>query len=362
MTAPRVEIDLSLIEHNTRSLVDRLAPRGIRVTGVTKAALGSPAVGAAMMRGGAVGLGDSRVQNLSRLAGMAAATPRTLIRSPMLSEADLVVSTATISLNTEPSVLEALNGAAERRRVLHDVVLMVELGDLREGIPAAEVLAAARVVRDQPSLRLIGLGANLACQNGVVPDDANMAELTRMAVLVDSYRGDELEVVSGGNSANLDWALSTADVGRINDLRLGEAILLGTEPLNRTVIDGLRSDAFRLVAEVIEVRDKPAQPWGTRAQTAYGEHPQRRGTGLIRQAIVALGRQDVGPDGLLPADGIVVLGMSSDHLVLDIGDHDIKVGDEVGFGLRYGALVHAMTSPFVTSVERLGASWTHPWC
>jgi predicted amino acid racemase len=352
MTAPRVEVDLAKIEQNTRSLVDRLTPRGIRVTGVTKATLGSAGVGAAMIRGGAVGLGDSRFQNLSRLALVDGASSRTLIRSPMLSQVGQVVRAATASLNTERAVLEALGAAAVRYRRTHDVVLMVELGDLREGIPADELLAAAGAVLDRPALRLIGIGTNLACQNGVVPDDANMGELTRLALQVEHAHGISLDVVSGGNSANLDWALSTADVGRIDDLRLGEAILLGTEPLHRTPIDGLHTDAFVLTAEVIEVRDKPAQPWGSRAQTAFGEYPVRTGTGTIRQAILALGRQDVDPDGLIPGDGIEVLGMSSDHLVVDIGDHHLEVGDELSFGLGYGALVRAMTSPFVVKVER----------
>jgi predicted amino acid racemase len=354
VTAPRVEIDLDKVEHNTRVLVDRLALRSIRVTGVTKAALGSPGVGAAMLRGGAVGLADSRLQNLSRLAGLDGSASRTLIRSPMLSQAGRVVCSATASLNTERAVVEALDAAATRYRRVHDVVLMVELGDLREGIPADELLAAAGAVMDRPSLRLVGIGTNLACQNGVVPDDANMGELTRLALAVEHAHGSTLELVSGGNSANLDWALGTGDVGRIDELRLGEAILLGTEPLHRTLVDGLHGDAFHLMAEVIERRDKPAQPWGDRAQTAFGEHTARSGTGTVRQAILALGRQDVDPDGLIPPDGVTVLGMSSDHLVLDIGDHAVAVGDELEFGLRYGALVRAMTSPFVTKLERIG--------
>ncbi|MFL6107165.1 MAG: alanine/ornithine racemase family PLP-dependent enzyme [Marmoricola sp.] len=351
MNAPRVEIDLGKVEHNTRTLVDRLGPRGIRVTGITKAALGFPGVGAAMLRGGAVGLGDSRLQNLSRLADLDGSAARTLIRSPMLSQASQVVRAANVSLNTERAVLEALDDAATRFHQVHDVVLMVELGDLREGIPAAELLAASGAVLDRPSLRLFGIGTNLACQNGVVPDAANMGELTRLALTVEHAHGVTLEIVSGGNSANLDWALSTDDVGRIDELRLGEAILLGTEPLHRTAVPGLHTDAFQLVAEVIEVRDKPARPWGSRAQTAFGELPERTGNGTLRQAILALGRQDVAPEGLYAADGITVLGMSSDHLVLDIGDHALAVGDELRFALGYGALVRAMTSPFVAKVE-----------
>ena len=354
MTAPRIETDLGKIEQNTRVLADRLAAKGIRVTGITKAVLGSPGVGAAMLRGDAYGLGDSRVPNLARLAGLDRPPLRTLIRSPMLSQAGRVVEVADVSLNTEAAVLTALDRAASRTKRTHGIVLMVELGDLREGIALDDAPEAVRAVLGHSSLQLVGLGANLACQNGVVPDDRNMGVLTGLVENIEALHGISLNVVSGGNSANLNWALSTDDVGRINELRLGEAILLGVDPLYRTPIPGLHTDAFTLTAEVIEVAVKPAQPWGDRAQAAFGEAPARTGSGSVHQAILALGRQDVDPAGLQPPEGITILGMSSDHFVVDLGDHPVAVGDEIDFGVAYGALVRAMTSPFVTKIERLG--------
>jgi predicted amino acid racemase len=355
VTAPRIEIDLAAIEHNTRVLVDRLATRDVRVLGVTKATLGSPGVAAAMLRGGAVGLGDARVENLARLADLDGSVPRTLIRSPMLSQVAQAVRTATASLNTEPAVLTALDDAATRADTRHDVILMVELGDLREGIAVDDVEAAVQVVLRSRSLRLLGLGANLACQNGVMPDDTNMGVLHRLVERTEARHHIDLDVVSGGNSASLDWALSTTELGCTNELRLGEAILLGTEPLRRAPIAGLSTTAFTLVGEVIEVADKPARPWGHQAQAAYGHPPARIARGTRRQAIVALGRQDVDLDGLLPPEGIGVLGMSSDHLVLDLGDEPVAVGDELRFRLGYGALVRAVTSPFVTRIESPGS-------
>ncbi|MEZ0448063.1 alanine/ornithine racemase family PLP-dependent enzyme [Cellulomonas sp. ICMP 17802] len=354
MTAPRIEIDLDRVERNTRVLVGRLAARHVRVLGVTKATLGSPAIAAAMLRGGAVGLGDSRVDNLARLAGLDGSVPRTLIRSPMLSQVPRVVRSAATSLNTEPAVIAALDDAARHAGNRHDVILMVELGDLREGIAVNDLAAAVGVVLRSRSLRLAGLGANLACQNGVVPDDTNMGVLHRLVDRTESQHHLDLDVVSSGNSANLDWALTTTRLGRTNELRLGEAILLGTEPLRRAPVAGLSTDAFTLVGEVIEAADKPAQPWGARAEAAYGAPPARTTRGTLRQAIVALGRQDVDLDGLTPPDGISVLGMSSDHLVLDTGDVRIAVGDEISFRLGYGALVRAMTSPFVARAEHGG--------
>jgi predicted amino acid racemase len=309
-----------------------------------------------MLRGGACGLGDSRVPNLARLAGLDRSSLRTLIRSPMLSQVARVVHLADVSLNTEAVVLAALDQAASQQNRKHAVVLMVELGDLREGIALDDIPAAVRDVLAHSSLRLVGIGANLACQNGVIPDDQNMGILTALADDIEARHGIYLEVVSGGNSANLNWALHTRDVGRIDELRLGEAILLGVDPLYRTPITGLHTDAFTLIAEVIEVAMKPAQPWGDRAQAAFGAAPARTGSTTVHQAILAVGRQDVDPDGLRPPEGITILGMSSDHLIVDLGDQPAAVGDEIEFGVGYGALVRAMTSPFVTKTEHLGRS------
>ncbi|WP_022883809.1 alanine/ornithine racemase family PLP-dependent enzyme [Glaciibacter superstes] len=349
MTAPRLCIDLGAITANTRFLVDRLSPLGISVTGVSKATCGSPLVAAAMLSGGATGIGDSRIENLARLRGDAIASPLTLIRSPMLSQVDQTVRDAVISLNTESLVLEALSNAAIRQHTSHGVVLMVELGDLREGVAVDDVVDLALTVMKQPGLTLAGLGTNLACHSGVVPDQRKMDELSRLVESVEAACRTTLSVVSGGNSANLEWALSTSDVGRNNELRLGESILLGTQPMHRRPIDGLRTDAFTLVAEVIEAKRKPAMPWGQIAQASFGHQPPRRGTGTINQAILALGRQDTDPDGLTPPPGITVLGMSSDHLVIDVGDHNVSVGDEIAFQLDYSALVRASTSPFVST-------------
>jgi predicted amino acid racemase len=347
LTAPRLEIDLAKIEANTRTLVQRLGRRGIRVTGVTKAAMGAPELGTALERGGVTGLADSRIQNLGRLRASGSTLPRTLLRSPMLTEVDAVVRDASISLNSEPTVIAALANAARRRKSVHGVILMVELGDLREGASPQAVVGLAEVVERHRFLELIGIGTNLACQSGVVPDDAKMDDLSGLAEKVEARLGRRLAIVSGGNSANLAWAQTATDVGRVNELRLGEAILLGTDPVQRTTIVGLHTDACRLIAEVIEVQAKPAQPWGTIGQAAFGVAAARPGSGTRRQALLAIGRQDIDPDGLTPPAGLRVLGASSDHLVVDVASQPVAVGDRLTFGLDYSALVRASTSPFV---------------
>ena len=372
-TAPRLEIDLDKIYHNARALVDRLSLRGISVTGITKVALGAPEIATVLINAGVSSLGDSRIGNIRTMRTAHITAPTMLVRSPMLSEVEQVVALADISVNTELDVVGGLSHAALAARRTHGIVLMVELGDLREGIMPGDLEPFVRAMLDFPNISLRGIGTNLACRSGVVPDAKNMAELSALANSIDSsfghrlrhrrgsMTGSGLEIVSGGNSASLQWALSSGDTGRINNLRLGEAILLGCEPSHRQPIDGLYTDAFTLIAEVIEMKVKPSKPWGDIAQAAFGDTPPPATDRIFdpttegdctTQTILALGRQDTDPDGLLPPAGMEILGASSDHLILDSGRSPLSVGMEVSFQLNYSALLRAMTSPFITQVMK----------
>ena len=351
MNTPRLEIDLGKISANARILVERLGHRGVSVTGVTKGALGCPAIASALLESGVCGIGDSRIENIERMrAALGSGPAMTLIRSPMLSQVERVVRSADISFNTEVAVVKRLSAAARIAGVTHGVVLMVELGDLREGIMPDALPAAVREILHLPNIALKGIGANLACLSGTAPDITNMATLSALACAIEEAFRISLDIVSGGNSANIDWAFSAEEIGRVNDLRLGEAILFGREALNRNPIDGLHGDAFELVAEVIEAKVKPTRPWGTIAQNAFGEIVPVADRGKISQAILAVGRQDTDPAGLQPPAGMTILGASSDHLVLDTSGHMPRIGDEMVFGINYTALLRAMTSPFVEKV------------
>ncbi len=350
MAAPRLEIDLDKIGHNARILVERLGKCGIAVTGVTKAALGSPEIATTLLRAGVKALGDSRIENIEAMRRGQIAAPMTLIRSPMLSQAQRVVQYANLSCNTEIEVIRRLSLAAQQAGCRHGVLLMVELGDLREGIMPEDLLNVVEETLRLPHIDFKGIGTNLACRSGVAPDALNMAMLTELVEQIETTFDVRVEIVSGGNSANLQWAFRGETLGRINDLRLGEAILLGCETLQRQPLDGLYTDAIRLVAEVIEVKRKPSLPSGRIAQNAFGETAVVTDRGQVTQAILALGRIDADPDGLQPPTGINIMGSSSDHLILESDNTDLAVGAEVVFQLNYSALVRAILSPFVTKV------------
>lgn len=348
MSAPRLEIDLNKISHNARTLVERLAARGISVTGVTKASLGSPPIADTYLRAGIRTLGDSRIENIETMRHAQETAQMALIRSPMLSQVERVVAATDLSLNTELDVITGLSTAARKAGRNHGVMLMVELGDLREGIMPGDMEPVVRKTLGLPNIVLRGIGTNLACRSGVAPDSNNMSQLSALADSLEKTFGVNFDIISGGNSANLNWALGAASTGRINNLRLGEALLLGRETLHRQPIEGLYTDAITLVAEVIEAKTKPSRPWGEIAQNAFAEKAVVVDQGEILQAILAIGRQDIDPQGLTPPPGVKVIDASSDHLIVQSVQHKLVVGKEMRFQLNYSALTRAMTSSFVT--------------
>ncbi len=354
MGAPRLDIDLDKIGHNVRALRTLFDAKGIGITAVTKAVLGDPLVAKALVENGIKAIGDSRMANIRRMKEAGIEAEFTLIRSPMPSEAEDVVQYADISLNTETAVVKLLSRHAAKRGKRHKVILMVELGDLREGIMPSDLGSVVAETLEMEGVELVGLGTNLACYAGVNPTPKNMAVLSDIAIRLRNEHDIALEVISGGNSANYEWFVSTEDLGQVNDLRIGEAILLGRETLRRERIPGLHTDAFTLIAEVIERKTKPSFPAGPRSQDAFGDMLEFEDRGALRMAILAIGRQDVDLSGITPRIAVECLGAGSDHLILDAKDTDIVVGSEVAFDVDYGALLRAMTSPYVAK-EFLGS-------
>ncbi|NSX56980.1 alanine/ornithine racemase family PLP-dependent enzyme [Parasulfitobacter algicola] len=345
MSNPRIEVDLSKIRHNTQIVVGLLKARGIRVTGVTKAVCGHPAIARAMLDGGAAGLAEARLSNVKRLRQAGMTCPITLIRTPMLSQVDDIVQVCEASYNTEMSVTAALAAAALRQNKVHGVILMVEMGDLREGIMPHDLGDLARRVVDMPGVALKGIGANFACLSGIAPTAAKMQALSMLANDVEGQCGPFIETVSGGNSANLPWATGGHATGRINDLRIGEAILFGVDPVTGDQIGGMYRDAFTLVAEVIETDAKSVHPVVGNADHTLARIRLVPDISKITQIILAIGHQDTDAAGLSMPPGNTLIGATSDHLVIGTKDAALCVGSEMRFQMSYGALMRAMAAP-----------------
>jgi ornithine racemase len=351
MLTPRIEMNLDKIAHNAKALKVLFGSKGIDVIGVTKVVCGNPYIANILVKNGIDILADSRIENIRRMRNADVQAQFLLLRTPCLSKAEAVVKYADMSFNTELAVIKRLSKFALDYDRTHKVVLMVELGDLREGLMPSDIDSAVEQVLELENIELIGFGTNLACFGGIKPGEDKMRELSSITQSVEDKFGLNLKFVSGGNSANYDWFTSTQDFGRINNLRLGESIYLGCETLNRKPIPGLYTDAFSLITEVIESKIKPSLPYGTVCQDAFGNTPEFRDNGNIRRAILDVGLQDVLVSGLTPRSDVEILGASSDHVILDTKGVDLKVGDELKFDLSYGALLAVMTSPYVNKVQ-----------
>jgi ornithine racemase len=350
-TGASITIDLERLEANARTLTGRLP--GVAFAAVTKSTCGSPEVARAMLAGGATAIADSRLANLARLRTAGIAAPLWLLRSPTPGQAAEAVIVADVSLESELETLAALDAAAHAAGRPHDVVVMVDLGDLREGVLPDDLPDFLEKTATFDNVRVAGIGVNLTCYGGVCPTPENLAQLVHLTAAAERQLGRRL-VVSGGNSSTLWRALMGGGIPeRIDNLRIGESILLGVETIDRRPIEGLHLDAFVIEAPVIECRVKPSLPIGETSQDAFGNTPVFVDRGLRRRAICALGRQDAPPDGLRPLDpGVEILGASSDHLICDV--HDVepapRLGDRLRFIPNYACLVQAFTSPYVEKV------------
>jgi predicted amino acid racemase/D-alanyl-D-alanine dipeptidase len=347
MATPRIEINLEKIAHNAITLKELYGSKGIDIFGVTKAVCGNPRIANTLLKSGIKILADSRIENIRRMRNAGIQAEFLLLRTPLLSQAEAVIKYTDISLNSELSVVKRLSEFAVEYNTTHKIILMVELGDLREGILPTDLENTIEKVLRLKRIELAGIGTNLACFGGIKPNENNMGSLSSIVENVEEKFGLKLSIISGGNSANYNWFMATNDLGRINNLRLGEAILLGRETLYRENIPGLFTDAFILVAEVIESKIKPSVPFGDISQDAFGNIPEFKDDGQIKRVILGVGLQDVLVSGLTPRLDVEILGASSDHIIINAKEIDLQVGNELEFDLNYGALLSAMTSPYI---------------
>lgn len=347
---PQLEFDLALLRSNADAVISRCRGMSIRVCGVVKGVDGLPEAARVLRAAGAEELGTSRLEQVAKCRAAGVPGPWLLIRIPGLTELPDVVALCETSLQSEWPTLLALEEECLRQNKTHRVIVMTDLGDLREGFWDKKELVdvCERVERDLPHVQLAGIGVNLTCYGSTKPTPEKMNELVGLARQVEQRIGRKLEIVSGGATSSftlVHWGTMPAGV---NHLRIGEAILLGKDlqvDWGIRDMDYLRMDALTLRAEVVEVKDKPTYPIGEFAIDAFGRKPVYEDRGIRRRAILALGRADVGElESLIPREpGLTVIGGSSDHCIVDVEDcpRRLQVGDIVEFSLCYSHMLYA---------------------
>lgn len=195
---PCVEFDLDKLVANLAALVERCHDSLIEVAGVVKAVSSLPEIVRVYEESGVKFIATSRISQMRaiREAGICK-KPLMLIRIPMLSELPDVVELCDISLQSDIIVLRALNEEAKKQGKVHEVILMMDLGDLREGFWNEEdaLDAALEIEHELKNLRLAGVGVNLSCYGSVLPTKRNMQGLVSLASDIEREIGRKLDYI-----------------------------------------------------------------------------------------------------------------------------------------------------------------------
>lgn len=346
---PKIEIKLQNIIENAKKVKELCNEHEVSLSLVTKLLAGNKEIVEKLVQNGVDCICESRVENLIEYKDIE--VEKWLIRIPMLSECGDVVKYADVSLNSEIEVIRKLNEEAGKQGKMHKVILMYELGDLREGCLREELEEVLKESLCLENIEVYGIGVNLSCYGEIVPTDKNMKEFATLVDELEEKYNIKFKVVSGGNSSSYNMLKEGKLPSKINNLRFGEAVFLGNVPCFEEPIEELNRDNFILRAEIIELKEKPSVPWGKRGKTnSFGEEITFKNRGIRKKAIIALGKQDIRIESIYPVDeDIILLDGSSDHIILDVTDSkkEYKVGDIIDFRLNYAGILTTHTSKYV---------------
>ena len=269
----------------------------------------------------------------------------------MMSEAERTVMHCDVSLNSEIKVLQELNYQAKKLRKKHGILLMIDIGDLREGwYDLDEFYKSLNEIKKLDHLDVLGIGTNTNCAGALIPEPDSFSNFPKIIEVLREKFNKEKLIVSGGNSGSYYMIENGTIPNFINNLRLGEMLLFGKESSFQKKYDYLYHDAFKLQAEIIEIKTKPSKPKGLIGKDAFCEDPIFEDKGLRKRALIGVGRQDVSPENIVCEDkDIQIITSSSDHLITDITDSkiDYQVGDIVNFDCNYVSTLNMNTSNYV---------------
>ncbi len=354
---PRVMIDLKKVDQNLNAVAKiTKEDGGCSLMIVTKGFCADRRIVERIAQNPAVDfLADSRTANIKSYRDLADKYGKqtVLLRLPMHSEVEEAVEYVDLSFNSELSTIRLLNEAAAKKNKVHKVLLMIDLGDLREGIffrDEETIFSTVAEILEMKNIELYGVGVNLTCYGAVIPKNDNLSQLVEIAHKIETKFNIKLPMVSGGNSSSIYLIWKDQMPAGINNLRLGESFILGNDTAYGETVPGTCHDAIKLQAQIIELKSKQSVPIGETGVDAFGQKPVYEDRGVIKRAILGVGKQDIDIDSLTPLDEkIDILGGSSDHLIMDVtnADREYQVGDVIEFTLGYGGMLKAATSAYV---------------
>lgn len=351
----RITIDLDALKHNLQAVNGMMDRHGATWSLVVKMLCGHADTLRALQSLGVHSMADSRLANLRAVERVVPDFESWYLRLPHRSAIPDIVSLADVSLNSETEIIEALDAEARRQDRLHRIIVMIELGDLREGVlPGSLVKFYKRIFRLR-NVNVLGIGANLGCLSGAVPNIDQFMQLVLYKELLELKFDHRLPMISAGSSIVLPLLEAGQVPAGINHFRIGEAVFLGTDLVNGGTLPGMRDDVITVEAEIVEIKEKGLMPLGdTTGLTPFepldnDSTPGQRGY----RAIVTLGQLDTEVGGLTPLDREhQIAGASSDLTVVNVGSEprDLRIGGSIRFRPNYGATLRLMNNPYMERV------------
>ncbi|MFO7650338.1 MAG: alanine racemase [bacterium] len=356
----RLVINLRALQHNIEAIDGWIKKHGATWTLVTKAVCGHVDTIRALQALGVRSMADSRVDNLKAIGKISPDFESWYLRLPSLTHVRDVVAVSDVSLNSEIEVIDEIDRVAGETGKIHHIIVMIELGDLREGILPGSLIEFYDHVFRLKHVEVLGIGANLGCLAGIVPTIDQMMQLVLYRELLELKFGYSLPMISAGSSAVLPMLLEGRVPEPINHFRIGEAVFLGTDLINGGTLKGLCDDAFILETEILEIKEKSlalqTDSGGISAFEPIASEefaPGQRGY----RALLAVGQLDTDVKALTPIDtGVQLAGASSDVTVVNLGENPagLKIGDSLKFRPAYSALVRLMIGKYIEKVVTPG--------
>lgn len=296
---------------------------------------------------------DSRISNLKTIKKIDDSVQTVYIKPPAKRSIPNLIKYADVSFNTELQTIQLLSKEAQKQNKKHKIIIMIEMGDLREGVLGEQLIDFYEHIFKLPNIYVVGLGTNLNCLHGVMPSPDKLIQLSLYKQIIEVKFNRKIPWISGGTSVVFPLLLKRILPKGVNHFRIGETLYFGVNLFSGKTIKGMKSDVIKLYSEIIELTEKPKNPSGELAANPSGDtyeiDESEYGKKSYR-AIIDVGLLDVSAEFLIPDDkSIEIVGASSDMLILDLGKtrRNYKVGDLVSFKLKYMGALHLLSSDYI---------------
>lgn len=299
---------------------------------------------------------DSRLSNLQKIKEMNPEVQTVYIKPPPKRSIERVVKYADVTFNSESETIRLLSEEAQRQGKTHKITIMIELGDLREGIMGDHLMDFYKKIFDLPNIKIVAIGTNLNCLHGVLPSQDKLIILSLYEQLIEASFGENIPWITAGTSVTLPLLFQKQVPKAVNHFRIGETLYFGNNLVTDEPIEGMKTDVFELYSEILEITEKPTVPIGELAATPSGEVGEIDETEYGKtayRAIIDIGLLDISPKYLIPDDpGLTVVNASSDLLVVDLGQvwDNYKVGDLISFKLKYMGALSLLNSDYIDKI------------